>query len=65
MKKLSGILFILIGIWEFYAVYQSFKNVQKKGNENTSGFMPLSLWSGGVFGLIMIGIGTTLLCNTL
>ena len=57
MEQLTGVVGILLGIWEIYAVYKAFK---QRGNKNTSTFLPLALWSGVVLALAFIGIGIAL-----
>lgn len=49
MEQLTGVVGILLGIWEIYAVYKAFKDTKQRGNKNTSTFLPLALWSGFSF----------------
>lgn len=56
MEQLTGVVGILLGIWEIYAVYKAFKDTKQRGNKNTSTFLPLALWSGVVLAFIGIGI---------
>lgn len=58
VEQLCGIIAIILGIWEIYSVYKAFYEVKRHGNENTSVFLPLALWSGIVmsFAFVIIGI---------
>ena len=60
MEQLTGVVGILLGIWEIYAVYKAFKDTKQRGNKSTPTFLPLALWSGVVLALAFIGIGIAL-----
>ncbi|WEV71261.1 immunity protein [Lactobacillus sp. ESL0785] len=57
IEKAFQVILILLGIWELYAVYKSYQGVRKHGGKGTSAFLPLALWSGIVFGLVLIVLG--------
>lgn len=61
VEQLCGIIAIILGIWEIYSVHKTFSEVKRHGNENTSGFLPLALWSGIVVSLAFIIIGICLI----
>ncbi|WEV39818.1 immunity protein [Lactobacillus sp. ESL0681] len=61
MERFTGIVVVLLSIWEFYTVYGAFKAVKKVGT--TSRFLPLALWSGTFLGIVFLGIGIRLILN--
>jgi len=56
MKFLFGFVFLVLSIWQLIMCKQAFKNLKQKGNENTSPFIMLSLWSGVLLAIIFLGI---------
>lgn len=61
VEQITGVVFILISIWEFYSIRDVFLNTKRHGTESTSHFLSLALWSGILFGLAMFGFGIALL----
>lgn len=47
MEQLTGVVGILLGIWEIYAVYKTFKDTKQQGNKSTSTFLPFYHWLYG------------------
>ncbi|MFC6169068.1 immunity protein [Loigolactobacillus jiayinensis] len=54
IEGLIGIVFLLLALWQFYAFYNAFRTVQKKGNEATSAFASLGIWYGFLFGVFFL-----------
>ncbi|EOT38119.1 hypothetical protein [Enterococcus columbae] len=61
LETLVGLVLVILGGYEFYAVLKAFKYTKKHGNKNTSPFLPLGLYSGTVFGLTLVGFGVSLI----
>ena len=47
--------FLAVAIWQFYATYKAFRQLQTDGNSSTSAFAPLGFWFSLLFGFIMLG----------
>lgn len=52
-----GVIFIIIGFYQLYAVIGYFKFLKKHGNSSTSPFSLFGLWTSLMFSLLTIGIG--------
>lgn len=61
VERICGVISILIGIWQFYAVFRAFQGIKQNATKSTSGFLPIAYFSGLVFGLIMFVLGIKLL----
>ncbi|MGL9727577.1 hypothetical protein [Enterococcus sp. DIV0756] len=51
MSYFIGVIFVLLGVWQFVMTKRSFSNLKKNGNKNTSPFVMFSLWSSLVIGI--------------
>lgn len=51
-----GMVFLALGIWQLWMTKRSFSNLKNKGNEGTSPFVMVSLWSSLVMAIIFLGI---------
>lgn len=61
MNILIGILIFVLAGWQFFASYRAFHQVRTTGNASTSPFIGWGLWSGLVFGIILLGAGIRIL----
>ena len=52
-----GIVLIILGIFESIFVVRAFKQVQTKGNSQTSPFIAYGLWSGVVVAIFLFLVG--------
>lgn len=62
-RIIGGIFCILLGIYQCYRTVKLFNFEKEKGNENTSPFLMMSLFSSGVFGVALLGIGIAIAFN--
>lgn len=46
MNYLFGFIFLLLSIWQFFAFRRAFTYLKEEGNEDTSPFILLALWTG-------------------
>jgi len=60
-RILIGTVSILIGLFQFYNVYTSWKTLRVKMTAGASVFMPFALWYSIFFGLLLIGLGVAAL----
>ncbi|WPC16608.1 immunity protein [Pediococcus inopinatus] len=60
-RILIGTVSILIGLFQFYNVYTSWKTLRVKMTACASVFMPFALWYSIFFGLLLIGLGVAAL----
>ncbi len=63
MNQIFGVILIIVSFWEFYSVCRLFINTKKHATESTSRFLPLALFSGFFFGIIMLGSGIAFILN--
>ncbi|KAF1300560.1 MULTISPECIES: hypothetical protein [Enterococcus] len=49
--KFIGAAFLVLAVWQLWATKQTLDNTKKQGNEATSSFLLVSLWSSIVFAL--------------
>jgi len=56
MSYLMGTIFLLLSVWQFIMFKRSFTYFKQKGNQNTSPFLMLGLWSGLLFAIVFLGI---------
>ncbi|KRN62360.1 hypothetical protein IV83_GL000237 [Pediococcus inopinatus] len=61
VERLTGVVALLLAIWQFYSVYRTFRHLKQHGGKETSSFILVSLWSAAFFGLIMVFIGFMLM----
>ncbi|CAI3443002.1 hypothetical protein [Enterococcus cecorum] len=61
LETIVGIMLIVLGMYEFYAVYNVVKYTKKHGDKNISPFLPFGLYSGSVFGFTLVGFGLSLI----
>lgn len=54
MRYLFGFIFLFLSVWQFIMFRRAFTNLKEKGNQNTSPFIMLSLWSGLVFAILFL-----------
>lgn len=59
--RLLGLLLVLIGIWQLYAAYRAFKSFRKRANHLTTILTLFGLWTGLLFGVIVLILGGGLL----
>lgn len=59
-EHIAGIVAIIIGLGEFYFASQYFKTMKQHGNQNTSTFSLMALWTSVAFGIILIILGIPL-----
>lgn len=52
-----GIGLVLLSVYQFYATYKFFRHVQKKGNQETSSFIGLGIWSSFVSAVFLLILG--------
>ncbi|SCB79002.1 hypothetical protein [Weissella bombi] len=64
-ERICGVIGILIGIWQFYAVFRAFQEVKQHATKSTSSFLPIAYFSGLIFGVVMFIFGILLLFNWL
>ena len=57
MLKLFGAILAMLGLWQIYASKKYFQTLKKEGNQSTSAFSPLAIYSGFLSGFIFIIIG--------
>jgi Kef-type K+ transport system membrane component KefB len=57
MSILIGGLFILIGLIQIYIAYRTFRKIKTSGGKDISPFMPLALYGGLAFGIILVAVG--------
>lgn len=60
-RILIGTVSILIGLFQFYNVYTSWKTLRVKMTAGASVFMPFALCYSIFFGLLLIGLGVAAL----
>lgn len=65
LQTITGIVVILIGLWQLYVTYRGFKHTKEHGNASTSPFSALTFYFSGGFGVILLGIAVGLLTNQL
>ncbi|MBS7577107.1 MULTISPECIES: hypothetical protein [unclassified Enterococcus] len=58
-----GILLLALGSWQCYSTNKYFKLLKTEGNENTSPFSMLALFSGYVFGIAFIIAGIVIIAS--
>ncbi|AMV66786.1 Hypothetical protein ADU72_0841 [Pediococcus damnosus] len=56
-RILIGTVAVLIGLFQFYNVFTSWKTLRVKMTSSSSVFMPYALWYSAFFGLILVGLG--------
>lgn len=61
LERLTGIVLLLLGAWEFYTIYKSFLTLKGKGGKSASNFIPLALLGSGFFGLALFVVGILLM----
>lgn len=59
-ETIVGIVLLLLGCYQLYATRNVFVYTKKQGNKNTSAFLPLGLYSGGLMGIVFLGFGVAL-----
>lgn len=59
-EHIAAIVAIIIGLGELYYARQYFKLIKHQGNQNTSAFSLMGLWSSIVFGIVLLIIGIPL-----
>lgn len=63
MLKLFGVVLVMLGLWQVYASKTYFQSLKKDGNQSTSAFSPIAIYSGFIFGLMFIMIGIKLIAS--
>ncbi|WP_159721237.1 hypothetical protein [Enterococcus sp. CSURQ0835] len=61
MRYGLALVFLLISLWQFMMTRRAFIQLRQKGDQTTSPFIMLSLWSSLVFTIIFFGIGLSIL----
>ncbi len=64
-ENVLGLVFILLGIWQFIAFFRAFKAFRKHTIQGTSGFAAYAYWSGLIYAFIFLGMGISLIFNKL
>lgn len=59
--RLLGMLLTLVGIWQLYAAYRAFKSFRKRSNRLTTILTLFGLWTGLLFGVLVLILGMGLL----
>ncbi|WP_390405549.1 immunity protein [Lacticaseibacillus jixiensis] len=62
-EKIVGVVLLLLALWQFYAAYSNFRNVQRYGNKHTSPFIAYANFYGWFFGALLIVMGMGLLTH--
>lgn len=65
VETLVGMILVILGCYEFYAIIKVFRYAKEKGNKFTSPFLPAGLYSGTIFGLTLVGFGISLIFHLL
>ncbi len=60
-KYIVGVAMILLGIYQIFNSHKYVREIQKDGNKTTSHFVGYAVWSSFAFGLIIIGIGMSIM----
>lgn len=60
VESIVGVVCILLSMFQFYATYKNFTEVKNNGNKNTSYFIGFSIWYSLFFGIILLGVGISL-----
>ena len=61
MEILVGIAVLLLAVWQGYASFRYFRQIQQHGTKATSSFALLAAWSGLVFCIILLAMGFMLI----
>lgn len=56
MNIMATILFLALGIWQFYITYKNFQLFRLRGAAGSSPFMLLALLFSAIFGCVMIAL---------
>ncbi len=56
----AGIGCFILGGYQLYRTYQMFIHEQKHGNQRTSIFLPIALFSSVIFSFALFGIGLSI-----
>jgi len=64
-ENMIGLVFILLGIWQFVAFFKTFRAFRKHTINGTSGFAPYAFWSGLIYAFIFLGMGISMIFNEL
>jgi hypothetical protein len=59
VETICGILAIIAGCAQLFLAWRYFRGIQTSGDASTPPFSLMALWSGGFFGVILIGFGVT------
>lgn len=51
-----GVAFLILGVWQLWMTKRSFTSLKKSGNQNTSSFVMVSLWSSLVMAIIFLAL---------
>lgn len=51
-----GVAFLILGVWQLWMTKRSFTSLKKSGNQNTSSFVMVSLWSSLVMAIIFFAL---------
>ncbi|WP_057801458.1 hypothetical protein [Pediococcus stilesii] len=57
VEIITGIILLIAGIFEIYAVYKTIMRLKNSENAGASPFMPLALLSAAIFGIAIIAFG--------
>lgn len=60
-KYIVGIVVILLGIYQLFNSRKYVHEIQKDGNKTTSHFVGYAVWSSFVVGILIIGMGMSIL----
>lgn len=64
MNYIISIVFVCISIWQFTMTWRTFTHLKKEGNQNTSPFIMLSLFSSLLFAVLFLAIALFSFSNT-
>ncbi|MCP0886684.1 hypothetical protein LB941_04950 [Ligilactobacillus sp. WILCCON 0076] len=59
--RIIGVIFTMIGVWEFYSVRKTIETVRQTKGAATTGWMPRALWGGMSFGIIIVIVGIAMI----
>ncbi len=63
LEIIIGLICVILGGYQAYRTYKSFNFAKEHGNQNTSPFLPLALWSGIIFSFALIVMGISFVFN--